>query len=1150
MTMLKNEGDAHSPTADDCDRDARLDEAVTDWLKAIEQNVVDQDSGADRQAWFERYPQLQGELAEFFADEGQLARLTTPLREVLRSIPPPIASGVDAETLIWHGGHTRFPVHIAGRAFGEYELLAEIARGGMGVVYKARQTRLNRTVAIKMILSGQFAGRDDVRRFLAEAEAAAGLDHPGIVPVYGCGQIEGQHFFSMGFVEGQSLAVVLAEGPLPPRRAAELLAQVVDAVAYAHSRGVIHRDLKPSNILIAHDGHPRVSDFGLAKTAAGDSGLTRSGDVIGTPGYMPPEQAAGRLADIGPASDVYALGAVLYAMLTVRPPFQAANALDTLSQVLEREPLAPRQLNPAVPRDLETIVLTCLQKDPRRRYATADALAAELRRFLRGEPIHARPVGRVERGWRWCRRNRAVAGLTASVAALLVAATIVSTMAAFRLRAEQNRTSENLHRAERAEHDALDKLRDSYLAQARAQRVSGACGQRFESLKALSEAAALRGGADLRDEAIACLALTDLRPARRWPGYANGATALTFDRAFQRYARSDSDGKLQVRSVAGDRLLFELPSPGPGEHVWILSFSPDGRHLAAMHHPHSIIHVWHLDTKSLVLNRHVGRSFHFHPDGRLIAFADHADGAVTIYDLSAGKVVARFAPGATPSSFAFDPQGDRIAITLATPPCIGVFDLETQRRERTLLVDRLPPATTTRLAFSPNGRLIAATRTDNQVYVCDVATGSVQAVLRGHQDRPTDAVFNAAGNLLATSGWDGTVRFWDPYAGRQLLIQEGAAGYQSARFSDDDQLFGPTISGSEVALWRVATGGEACASLCRPSGGAPVIAAEFSRDSRLLATLDNRGGVHLWSVAGRECLASLPVNAASIAFDRAGDSLLIAGDSGLHRWPIREQPPAEPSGRAQSELHVGPPESLDMPGGLSCVTLDALGHTIAVAVPATGQAFIMREDGTRVALERPEPDLRHIALSPDGRRLASGAWFGSAVNRPKVWNAVTGKLERELATGLRSGDCVCFFSGDGHWLATSNSAQEVRCWRAGSWRPGPAMERTFRRLAAPAFHPLATLLAVVSSPNLVEFVGPADGARQVSLLAAGPRAISGVTFDPFGQYLAARRGDLLQLWDLAYLRRELRALGFDGSGLGPGTTHEAPPLPAKVVVER
>ncbi len=237
----------------------------------------------------------------------------------------------------------------ATRAFGDYELLAEIARGGMGVVYKARQTRLNRTVAVKMILAGELADQDDVRRFLSEAEAAAGLDHPGIVPVYESGEINGQHFFSMGFVDGQSLAALLTQGPLPPRQAAELLAQVADAVDYAHERGVIHRDLKPGNILLDQEGHPRVTDFGLAKRVAGDSNLTRTGQALGTPSYMPPEQASGKLDAIRPAADIYALGAVLYATITGRPPFQAATALDTILQVLEQEPVAPRQLNADVP---------------------------------------------------------------------------------------------------------------------------------------------------------------------------------------------------------------------------------------------------------------------------------------------------------------------------------------------------------------------------------------------------------------------------------------------------------------------------------------------------------------------------------------------------------------------------------------------------------------------------------------------------------------------------------------------------------------------------------------------------------------------------------------------------------------------------------
>jgi WD40 repeat protein/tetratricopeptide (TPR) repeat protein len=306
------------------------------------------------------------------------------------------------------------------RPFGEYELLSEIARGGMGVVFRARQVKLNRPVAIKMILSGEFANEEHVQRFYSEAEAAANLDHPGIVPIHEVGQQDGQHFFSMGFVDGQSLSALIKDGPLPPREAAKLLAQIVSAVRYAHEHGVIHRDLKPANVLLDVDGHPRVTDFGLAKRVTGDSGLTASGQIMGTPSYMPPEQAAGRIDQIGPAADIYSLGAILYEMLTGRPPFRAATPVDTLRQVLEREPAEPRKLNPAIDRDLETICLKCLAKQPRERYASAVDLHDELTRYLSGEPIHARRLGVLPRAWRWCKRKPVLAGMYAATCAAVV----------------------------------------------------------------------------------------------------------------------------------------------------------------------------------------------------------------------------------------------------------------------------------------------------------------------------------------------------------------------------------------------------------------------------------------------------------------------------------------------------------------------------------------------------------------------------------------------------------------------------------------------------------------------------------------------------------------------------------------------------------
>lgn len=306
------------------------------------------------------------------------------------------------------------------RRFRDYELLEEIARGGMGVVYRARQIKLNRIVALKMILSGQFASGDEIRRFYQEAESAATLEHPGIVPIFEVGEYRHRHYFSMGYVEGGSLAQRLRQGPLAEREAAQLMAQVADAVQYAHEQGIVHRDLKPGNILLTPQGMPKVTDFGLAARVEGGHELTTTGQIIGTPAYMPPEQAMGKVNEVGPLSDVYALGAVLYTLLSGRPPFQAASLVETIRQIIERDPPSPRVLNPGISRDLETICLKCLEKNPGNRYASAGELAEELRRFLAGEPIRARRIGPIARSWRWIKRKPLAAALAASVCGLVL----------------------------------------------------------------------------------------------------------------------------------------------------------------------------------------------------------------------------------------------------------------------------------------------------------------------------------------------------------------------------------------------------------------------------------------------------------------------------------------------------------------------------------------------------------------------------------------------------------------------------------------------------------------------------------------------------------------------------------------------------------
>lgn len=321
---------------------------------------------------------------------------------------------------------------------GDYEIVQEIARGGMGVVYKARQVSLNRLVAVKKIISGQLASPDDVRRFRAEAEAAAQLRHPNIVAIYEVGERGGQHFFSMEYVPGRSLAQMVREHPLAPKRAAQYVKTVAAAIHYAHGQGILHRDLKPSNVLIDETDQPRVTDFGLAKRLGIDSGLTISGTVVGTPSYMPPEQALGS-SSLGPSADVYSLGAMLYDMVSGRPPFRAESPLETLRQVRDCEPAPLRALNAKVPRDLETICLKCLAKEPRDRYASAADVADELGRFLEGAPIRARPIGALARTARWARRHPLAAGVIATIAVLLLVVSAATLSVARQLEAQLRR---------------------------------------------------------------------------------------------------------------------------------------------------------------------------------------------------------------------------------------------------------------------------------------------------------------------------------------------------------------------------------------------------------------------------------------------------------------------------------------------------------------------------------------------------------------------------------------------------------------------------------------------------------------------------------------------------------------------------------------
>jgi len=363
------------------------------------------------------------------------------------------------------GEHRSIPVPVPALVPG-YEILEELGRGGMGVVYKARQKTLQRLVALKMIRGGASAGPEDLQRFRTEAEAVARLQHPNIVQIFEVDEHEGRPFFSLEFCPGGSLDRKLAGSPLPPEEAARLVETLAGAMQAAHQVNVIHRDLKPANVLLAADGTPKIADFGLAKKMD-EACQTQTGMVMGTPSYMAPEQAEGKKA-VGPAADVYALGAILYECLTGRPPFKAATLYDTMMQVMRQEPVPPRQLNAKVPLDLETICLKCLEKDPGRRYGSAQDLAEDLQRFWARKPIQARPAGALERAWRWCRRNPGVAVLVVAVAVTLLLGAAVATTLALIASRNADRADQARRQAEEALAEGRRRLTLNYIAYSRA----------------------------------------------------------------------------------------------------------------------------------------------------------------------------------------------------------------------------------------------------------------------------------------------------------------------------------------------------------------------------------------------------------------------------------------------------------------------------------------------------------------------------------------------------------------------------------------------------------------------------------------------------------------------------------------------------------
>jgi WD40 repeat protein/tRNA A-37 threonylcarbamoyl transferase component Bud32 len=991
-----------------------------------------------------------------------------------------------------------------------YEIQNELARGGMSVVYQARQAHPNRVVALKVILAGAHAQPERRARFLAEANAIARLQHPHIVQIYEAGEHEGLPFLALEYVAGGNLAERLNGAPQPPAAAAALVETLARAVHFAHERGVVHRDLKPANVLLSfsdasqkragaerfceaslNECVPKVTDFGLAKQERPE--LTATGAILGTPSYMAPEQAAGDNPGVGPAADVYSMGAILYEMLTGRPPFRGPTVLDTLDQVRTREPVAPTDLQPRTPRDLSTVCLKCLEKEPRRRYASAHELAEELLRFREGKAIRARAVGVLERGWRWCRRNRAVAVLLV----LLVLATLGSALTAWQLQ----HTLEDVRRAKR---DTADRLWESLVEQARARRLNPLPGRRFSSLEALDRAAAIRLDPRLRDEYIACLALSDLRPSHEWEGLPTGSSYINVADGLGRYVRSDGKGTVSVRRVAGDVEICRLTGFAPGPMPW---FNPDGRLLAVWdasgRGSAGRLQVWKVDGPRPVrilpaVTGVAPETPEFSPHSRRLVFR-HKDGSLRLYDLRRGRQLRRFAVADSDGHPAFHPRGGVLAV--CGKSAVQLLDLATGGVRARFT----QPEPTEMLAWHPRGRLLAVARKGGRIALWDVKAGRCTRVLPGHSRGGVALCFSHRGDLLASGGRDNVLRLWDPWSGDQLL----AGPWLLPRFSRGDRRLGVFLNGHRLHIWEVAVSREYRTLV--PSSGRPLTPATVHPSGRLLAVvMDN--GIALWDLDRRTELALLPAaGAQGVCFEPSG-ALLVSTGKGLFRWPVRAFP-----GR-RGVWRVGPPRRLPGFGPAGRVAASKDGRVLACAQPG---GALVRHAGRPWALVRLSPHVgaHYIAVSPDGRWVATGALDGVGA---RVWESRSGRLVKVLPLGSYS---QVAFSPDGKWLATDCGGRHL--WAVGSWKEKrlPASEPFYRL----AFSPDGRLLAGETFQGVVRLTDPATG-KEFARLADPHRdnaQWSGFTPDGTRLVTVCRDRAAIHVWDLRSLRHKLARRGLD-----------------------
>ena len=1011
------------------------------------------------------------------------------------------------------GGRITAKTDAVGQIVEGYEILSELGRGGMGVVYKARQTSLKRLVALKMLLGGRHADASQRARFHAEAEVVAKLQHPNIVQIFEIGEHEGNPFFSMEYVDGVNLAQHLSNDLLEVGKAARLVLEIAEAVHFAHQHGIIHRDLKPSNVLLQKplsadqaetlhsrpsattaisDLIPKISDFGLAKHLEADSKLTQSGAVIGTPSYMAPEQADGNLQAIGPRTDVYALGAILYETLTGRPPFRGASIVDTLDQVRRLDPVPPSRLQSKVPRDLEVICLKCLRKEAANRYGSAAELADDLRRFLNGEPIQARPVGVPERAWRWCRRYPAVASLLATVVLCVLGGVAGVLLFAFRASEKAREANEARIATEQASHkvrESAEQLRQGLIREnISAGNHSLKLGDRSSALWWFARAWEMDNpNPATEDTHRTRLGLMESGPQLVGACFHNRPVLdAVFDPAAKTLlTRTDESTAYQWDPFSGKLLR---------------SLAHDGKVLTAV----------------------------FDPTGDQIATGS-ADGNLRLWNAHTGQLVRTLPQDGAVQSIAYRTSADMLALATAKG-AVRFLDPRTGQTAADPLTLRTEVY---HVAFSPNGRQVLTADAGQYARVWDVASGKAVTPPMRHRDHRLQneyaisyrcwPIFTPDGKAVVTVYPKRVATIWDLDTGKaRTPNMTGGFDLHQVLISEDGARL-LALAGNAGLIYQPESG-RRIRSLPHPRESQHAC---FSPQGDLLATCSTAGLIHLWDPGNGRQLDQ-PLRCAdgvqSLAFSFDGNLLAAASYDGVARvWRVqgatRERDYAFDCGRADRIEFAADDERL--------------------AMSPDGRYEVRKRDGTGAALRvrdgnRPDANLDHPApvtfarFSPDGKRLLTQdrdsvvRWWDATNGKPAAKEV---KLGAALYRAEISEDGSRFLSVE-RGPANLPAARTITVWDVESgrvlvgpvstWNSGPQrfeVPELHNKISQAALSPDGTRLILASDASGVLGVRDVDSQGELARRDGFRGMLYGIEFSSDGkQFLTHASDTVARLW--------------------------------------